>query len=542
MSLSPLQLARLVPFAAQAAATENAELLKAVLTASGRLPQTHAALACDMAVAFALGRIGAGLGGRPSFGPFVDPERFSKLIARMPESAGPLSFRFQPPPVRVYSRKDLVPASEKNARIVQFYLEPISNFRREATIDIRNIRFCHSMSEGEASRLVLEKVRSMKERLAEISKDDTEDRSPEKILRLLTYGDKDTPDRQILVGRYKDESPFLLLNGHRRISALCILALLGEIPLDWLRRIPVWFHEIAKEEAISAMTAGVDLDPVQVLGEVCVGEYCAAEALELLKFYPVLAPKIEPLDIRRCEMKFDADVAMLLSMRKRGAIDLSEEELCLTLLERLAEEAPQGFYTDTMSILLAGRLKGKESAVPRIWELIEKNGFNDLTPQLLPLLYSGEPQRVLIYLTGVLEGPVTRDTVRLVQQTYYNLDIPDRQWELLRFATHPDPMIRAFIAEHPLGQSKKDYLLRLLAMYRTEESLVVKKSIVKYLGVGATNARKYLETRGAGAKFLDLWGDGSLWKEIADILRSEREGMPAFSATTIAHLLESSYF
>ena len=529
MPPSSIRLARLTPFAAQAMATDNAELLKSVLIASKRSSEHHPMLARDMAVAFAVGRIGAGLGGHPSVGPSLDPERLLSLVARMPETARPLSFRFQPPPVRVYSQKTIVPEAETDARVVDFHVSLISSFWREATIDMRDIRFCHSMSEGKASRLVLEKVKTMRGQLAKIREVGAEDRSPEKILRLLTCGDKYTPDRQILVGRCNDEGPFLLLNGHRRLSALCILMLQGEIPIEWLRRIPVWLHEIATMEAITGMTAGTDLDAVQVLGEVRVRNYCAAEALELLKFYPVLEPKIEPLDIHRCEMKFDTDTTMLLSMRERRAIDISEEEMCFALLERLAEEAPHGSYTDTMAILFAERLKGNKSSVRRIWELIEKKGFNAATAQLLPLLYPGKSQRVLNYLTGVLEGPVTRDTIRLVQQTYYNLGIPDRQRELLRFTIHPDPLIRIFIAECHLGQAKRHYLSRLLAVCRVEEDRSVKDSILKYLGVGATNARENLEKIGLNDTFIDRWGDSHLWKQVAEVLRAEGKGVPALA-------------
>ncbi len=166
----------------------------------------------------------------------------------------------------VYSRAELVPAGQQG-KVTTFFPDSVGRLTRDAHIDARHLRFIHTLSEGKAARLVAGRIRSMRKILA-----DWQRRCPgdwplrgQEILAALTKGDRHGKD-PIRVGVYGNS--YFLLNGHRRMAALHWMAGQGEIPLGWLNSTPVLLHEIRDEKDVLAITAGCELNPLEVLREI----------------------------------------------------------------------------------------------------------------------------------------------------------------------------------------------------------------------------------------------------------------------------------
>lgn len=177
-------------------------------------------------------------------------------------------------PLPVYSDRTLVPRRQRGTPlVVELSREMVSCSYRRAQIDIRNIRCIHTISEGRAARLIAEKVGILRHRLAEYQHRYPADWAlrGDEIVEVLTRGDKNDNDLlRVAQVRQSLSDSVLLLNGHRRLAALCWLAANGEIPLGWLQRIPALLHKVDKQY-VARITADVCLETTSVLREVEIG-------------------------------------------------------------------------------------------------------------------------------------------------------------------------------------------------------------------------------------------------------------------------------
>lgn len=190
---------------------------------------------------------------------------------------------------------------EEHAQVVEMVCDVLP-FMRTALVDARLIRPAHSLSEGRASDLVAEKVAGMRATLARWQGRYPRDweRRGVRIMEALTRGDKSGKNSRLLIGGVADDpASCFLLNGHRRFAALLFLAATGEIPLEWLRHIPVYFVELHSHREIEKMLRGTRLSLSEVLAEIWVEETTPATALAALRA-SCSAPKmfLGPVDLR----------------------------------------------------------------------------------------------------------------------------------------------------------------------------------------------------------------------------------------------------
>ncbi len=544
-------LTRLAPYAAQAVRHRNPSLLSAILNEVQPTARTHSELARSMLLGFSIGQISERVGGIPWFGPTITPQRIEDTISGMLSSAPPLYEEhwlapkflsrgatrppnFRGPSLRVYSNPKLIPISEGNARVIDSFSHVCSSFWREATIDLRNIQFPHSLSEGLATKLVAKKIRQMREKLSIMGQSPSNSNTADakKIMQWLTQGDKNSEEGQIRVGRYNDSGRFLILNGHRRITSLCILALQGVIPLDWLTRIPVWHHEINSPEAIDSITAGVTLNTHEVLAEITIGPHCAAEALDLLRFLPKRKAKIKPLDISKIVYLYQWDLPALILMQERGVLGIPEKEFYLKVLNKLATSkiAPDYGYDELKPLL--ERLEKNDSLVPHLWSFIYEHGFNKITAILLYMLYKKEPQMVLSYIRDLLSGEITRPILFEVLFLFANIGDDKLGTELIRFSTHPDPKIRDLLLGKFLTEKRPAYLRRLVRMYRTETDPSIIHALIYQIAIEVSETYRLQSEESDSIKYTSK--DRALWQEVADILRENNHQQEADLALEFA--------
>lgn len=188
-------------------------------------------------------------------------QRFAREAARLGRPEEP-----------IYSDPKLVPPAQRGtACFADIPLFSVSPHVRQALVPAVDIRFIHTLTEGRAARLIAEKIQAMRKILATY-----QDRHPQdwslrgaEILPTLTLGDKRRQDliRVAILKERPKTSVAFLLNGHRRMATLYWLAAHGEIPLGWLRGIPVLLHTVS-ETAVPKIVADRHLDSITVLNEI----------------------------------------------------------------------------------------------------------------------------------------------------------------------------------------------------------------------------------------------------------------------------------
>lgn len=545
--LNSCVLTRLAPYVAHAAHAGSAELLRSLCTHVDNPTARHGELVRQMAIGFGLGRMGVGLGHwaqgnyeATSPAPVIDPQRLASLIESMPETARPLFAGaslasgaaasdlsrppfFKVPAVPVFSKHELAP-SDGEPKVLAFAPLDISTVWREATLSIRDLRLIHTLSEGKAADLVAEKIATMKAKLSRLPSECLKPENAEEILEFLTAGDSESESDRIRVGRVKESDRFLLLNGHRRIAALCILALEGEIPLAYLRQIPVWMQEVYGPEALERSTAGQDLVITEVLAEITVDGHCAAEAMELMKFLPTLNPVIRPFELSRFPVVREQDIPALLSFLREGGLTLPETELWGVILERMSRSINSGYFRNQLSPLIAS-LPENPNLRRRILQAIEKRSlqmteeFDDMSPFVLALLYPTEPQAMIALVEGLVDSIPSKHVIWMAYEFYTWVSALFRLQDLARFSASPKPEVRAFMAGCCCESVHSGYIVRLLRMYRTERNDKVRQVIVQNIEKMTCAMASDLEYhRPSPDKIRTEWGDWVLWEQVKEVL------------------------
>lgn len=185
--------------------------------------------------------------------------------------------------ITIFSDPKLIPKglSYRYARAVILPTELITCLYQSGCVDIRYLHPIHHLTEGITDLKVARKFSAMRKKLAKWKTQypDTWAQYGNAILVDLTAGDKNSRRDRIRVGRLDRKNEFLILNGHRRLAALSLLALKGEVPVEWLRHIPVWSHQIYSPDsrARDRFAGGVKLDLMETFLEVQVGSVSPAE-------------------------------------------------------------------------------------------------------------------------------------------------------------------------------------------------------------------------------------------------------------------------
>lgn len=557
-------LARVASFATQALCSGNAKLLGGVLDRCKLPPPLKPDAARQLAVGFALSHL---------FHPLAPPlepaacEKVISSLASLPVEKNPLHLggllalglppldqapKFRKPPIAVYSDPSLAPAGQEEVPCCRIPPNFISSFWLEGAVDMRDLRFIHTLSEGRASELVAEKVARMQEQLRELGQTCSWERDAEKILRTLTQGDKYSLNDQIRVGATMGvagsvDHPFYVLNGHRRLAALCILTLLGEIPLEALTRIPIWVQWIRGKENIKTISAGLDLVTEKVLAEVEVEGYVAAEAMNLLDYLPRRELQIRPLDPLQVSISSHVDMSALWHSQRVGWVPMGRRPLALLALQKIANSSDPNWH-------LVGLLRDlfhDDEMETELWKIVESVDLNDVTVEILQYLHGLNPIKVLSHVEQLLNGPVTRKLLTHAADLFWQIGALRHRAALARFSSHSDPKIREwfFGSRNPIGQALPEHLKLLVTRHHQETNDQLRKEIEVSLEKAVSDAWKLIHRSPDGQVsptslqiFREEYGsDAQLWRDVSS-LQGEGELLneARVHAGKIATLLESS--